>query len=82
MPPAFSPTKIAEITAICLLIFTMGSGLLYQFLGWKLDGTSLIMVCVLLINYVNVVQSRLAQASARIDELEKRLSPLPQAGSN
>jgi hypothetical protein len=80
MSPAFSPRQILtmEITAICLLIFMIGLGLLYQFKEWKLDGGSLVLVSILLITYVNLIRSQLAQASARIDELEKKLSTLPQ----
>jgi hypothetical protein len=52
----------------------VGVGLFYQFKELKLDGGALILVGVLIANYVNLLQFKLGQASARIDELEKRLA--------
>ena len=66
--------RVIQITSVCLLLFTVGIGLIYQFKEWKLDGGALILVGVLIVNYVNLLQLKLGQASARIDELEKRLA--------
>jgi hypothetical protein len=77
---ALSPRQIRmfEILAVCLLIFGLGVGVLYQFMGLKLEGAHLVLVCILIVNYVNLFRSQLRQASDRIDELEKRLAaPLP-----
>jgi hypothetical protein len=52
----------------------MGFGLFYQFEGFKLDGADLVLVSIIIINYVNLFRSQITQASARIDELEKKLS--------
>ena len=43
----------------------------------KLGGVELLLVCILIINYVNLFRSQLRQASARIEELEKKLSTYP-----
>jgi hypothetical protein len=51
-------------------------GVLYQFMGLKLDGVHLVIVGVLIVNFVNLFRSQLRQASDRIDELEKRLAAL------
>jgi hypothetical protein len=67
-------TRISEITNLCLLLFTMGAGLFFTIMRWKLDGAALIVVCVLIFNYVTLLRSQLGQASARIEELEKKLS--------
>ena len=74
--PTFSSrqTRVLQITGACLLIFNLGFGLFYQVMKLKLDGVVLIGVCVLIINYVNLLQSQLRQASVRIDELEKKLA--------
>jgi hypothetical protein len=76
IPLAFSArqTRRLEIVGVCLLIFTMGFGLLYQFKGWKLDGATLITVCIIIINYVNLIRAEFGEVSARIGELEKQLS--------
>jgi hypothetical protein len=73
---AFSPrqTKILEITAVCLLLSLLALGLFDQFMKFKLGGAELILVCILIINYVNLFRSQLSQTSARIEELEKKLS--------
>jgi hypothetical protein len=67
-------TLILEISAVCLLIFVMGLGLFYQFMGWKLDGNNLVIVGILIINCVNLFRAQLRQVSDRISELEKRLA--------
>jgi hypothetical protein len=74
-PLAFSArqTRRLEIVGVCLFIFTMGFGLLYQFKGWKLDGAALIIICIIIINYVNLIQAEFGEVSARIGELEKQL---------
>jgi len=54
----------------------VASGLFYQFMGWKLNGADLIIVCCLIMIYVNLFRSQLRQASDRINELEKRLAAL------
>jgi hypothetical protein len=73
----FSATNpVHEIGGACLLAFIVGSGLFYHFMGWKLDGTDLIMVCGLIMIYVNLFRSQLRQASDRINELEKRFAAL------
>ena len=75
---AFSPrlTRMLEIGGACLLFFMVVSGLFYHFMGWKLDGTDLIIVCCLFGIYVNLFRSQLRQASDRINELEKRFAAL------
>ncbi len=70
-------TLVLEITCIVLLIGALGFGVLYQLKGWRLEGGHLILVCILIINYVNLIRGQLAQANARIDELEKRLAATP-----
>ncbi len=81
MTTVFSPrqTRLLEVIGICLLFFTMGFSLFYQFEGLKLDGADLIIVCIIIINYVNLFRSQIAQASARIDKLEEKLSTPPRA---
>jgi hypothetical protein len=73
---AIPPWQIltVEITAFCLLVFTVGFGLLHLFTRWELGGADLIVVGSLIISYVSVFRFRLSQASARIDELEKKLA--------
>jgi len=73
---ALSPrqTRTAEITSHCLLILIMGVGLLFQLKGWELDGSALIAVGGLVFCYVTLFRSQLAHLSARIEELEKKLS--------
>jgi divalent metal cation (Fe/Co/Zn/Cd) transporter len=73
---AWSPrqTRMVEISAVCLLAIMMGLGVLYQFMGWKLDGIHLVIVGILIVNYVNLFRAQLRQVSDRIDELEKRLA--------
>jgi hypothetical protein len=66
--------RIFEITGNCLLLFLLGVGLFDQFMRFKLGGVDLLLVCILIINYVNLFRSQLSQASARIEELEKKLS--------
>lgn len=67
-------TRMLQITSACLLVFTVGTGLLYQFKGWKLDGGALILVGGVILNYVSLLQCQLGQASARVDELENKLA--------
>ena len=69
-------TRMLEIVGACLLFYMAGSGLVYQFMGRKLDGGDLFTVCGLIIMYVNLFRSQLRQASDRINELEKRLAAL------
>ena len=69
-------TLALEITSLVLLVATMGFGVLYQIKGWKLEGEHLILVGILVVNYVNLIRGQLAQATARIDELEQRLAAL------
>ena len=75
---ALSPRQIRmlEISAICLLAFVMGFGVLYQFMGWKLDGIHLVLVGVLIGTFVNLFRAQLRQVSDRINELEKRFAAL------
>jgi hypothetical protein len=75
-PLALSPrqTRMLEILGVCMLLFTMGVGLLYQFKGWKLDGSAMIIVPIIIINYVNLIRGQFAEVSARMDDLEKKLS--------
>ena len=75
---AFSPrlTRMLEIVGACSLFFMVGSGLFYQFMGWKLGGSDLVVVCALIGIYVNLFRSQLRQASDRINELEKRFAAL------
>lgn len=77
-PVGFSPkqARMLDLTGIALLLALMGFGLLYQFKGWKLDGTNLVGVCIVIINYVNLFRGQIGQAAARIDELEKQLSAM------
>lgn len=67
-------TRMTEITSLCLLLFIMGAGLLFMIMRWKLDGSALIVVGVLINSYVILFRSKLGQASARIEELERKLS--------
>ena len=69
-------TRILEIGGTCVLFFMVASGLLYQFMGWKLGGVDLVIVSSLIGIYVNLFRSQLRQASDRIDELGKRLAAL------
>jgi hypothetical protein len=81
MPPAtLSPRqmRIFEITPICLLVIMIGFGVFYQFAGLKLDGNSLVLVGILIVGYVNLFRFKLAQASERIDQLEKKLVEIHQ----
>jgi len=73
---AFSPrlTRILEIGGTCVLFFMVASGLVYQFMGWKLGGIDLVTVCGLIGIYINLFRSQLRQASDRINELEKRFA--------
>jgi hypothetical protein len=73
---ALSPrqTRILEISAVCLLAIMMGLGVLYQFMGWKLDGVHLVIIGVLIANYVNLFRAQLRLASDRISALEQRLA--------
>ena len=73
---AISPRQILimEITAFCLFVFTIGYGLLHLLMRWELGGQDLVMVCVLIMSYATLLRFRLSQASARIDELEKKLA--------
>jgi hypothetical protein len=71
-------TRTAEITSLCLLLFTMGAGLLFTFMRWTLDGSALIVVCVLIFNYVTLFRSQLGRASARIEEIGKETFDLYQ----
>jgi hypothetical protein len=73
---AWSPRQILilEITAVCLLLLVMGLGVLYQFMGLKLDGNNLVAVGVLIGAYVNLFRAQLRQVSDRISELEKKLA--------
>ena len=64
--------RTLQITGVCLLIFALFFGL-YLTVHGKPEGSGLIVVCVVIINFVNLFQSQLQQASARIDELEKKL---------
>jgi len=75
---AFSPqlTRMHEIGGACVLAFLVGSGLFYQFMGWKLGGSDLVVVCALIGIYVNLFRSQLRQVSDRINELEKRFAGL------
>ena len=75
---AFSPrlTRMHEIGGACVLAFLVGSGLFYHFMGWKLGGVDLVIVCSLISIYVNLFRSQLRQASDRINELEKRFAAL------
>jgi Kef-type K+ transport system membrane component KefB len=43
---AFSPrlTRMLEIVGGCSLFFMVGSGLFYQFMGWNLGGSDLVVV--------------------------------------
>ncbi len=72
----FSPSQFRtpEIVNLVLLLALMGAGLLYHFKGWKLDGADLIVVCVLIVNSGHILRAQLSRVSARIDELEKKLS--------
>ena len=72
---ALSPrlTRILEIGGTCVLLFMVASGLLYQFMGWSLGGSDLVVVCALIGIYVNLFRSQLQHASDRINELEKSL---------
>ena len=65
-----------EIVSVLLVIFLIGFGLLYQFERWKLDGSALILVGILFVNYFNFVRAELSRASARVDALEKRVAAL------
>lgn len=65
-------TRIFEITDNCL--FLLGVGLFDQFMRFELGRVDLLLVCILIINYVNLFRSQLRQTSARIEELEKKLS--------
>jgi hypothetical protein len=78
-PYSFSPkqTRVLEITCLVIFIAAIIFGVVYQIMGWKLEGGHLILVCILVINYVNLIRSQLTQANARIDELEKRLAASP-----
>jgi hypothetical protein len=78
-PAGYSPrqVRILDLTGILLLLALLGFGMLYQIKGWKLEGTHLIGVCVVIVNYVNLFRAQLSRASARIDELEKRLPIAP-----
>ncbi|MFZ3350907.1 MAG: hypothetical protein WA268_08580 [Xanthobacteraceae bacterium] len=67
-------TRIFEITGNCLFLFLLGVGLFDQFMRFELGGVDLLLVCILIINYVNLFRSQLRQTSARIEELEKKLS--------
>ena len=69
-------TRILEIGGTCVLFFVVASGLLYQFMGWKLGGSDLVVVCALIGIYVNLFRSELRRASDRINELEKRFAAL------
>ena len=75
---ARSPRQIRmfEIGGVCVLFITVGYGLFYHFMGWKLDGGDLILVCALIMIYVNLFRLQLRQTSDRINELEKRLAAL------
>jgi len=75
---AFSPkqSRFLEILSVVLVMFLIGFGLLYQFQRWKLDGSALILVGVLFVNYLNFVSAELSRASARVDALEQRLAAL------
>jgi len=59
---------------VCLVFFTMLVGLYYQVMGLKLDGGILIVVGITIINFLNLFQAQLREASARIDQLEKKLA--------
>ena len=69
-------TRILEIGGTCVLFFMVASGLFYQFMGWKLGGSDLVVVCALIGIYVNLFRSQLRQVSDRINELEKRFAAL------
>jgi len=58
---AFSPrlTRMHEIGGACVLAFLVGSGLFYHFMGWKLGGVDLVIVCSLISIYVNLFRSQL-----------------------
>jgi hypothetical protein len=44
----------AAILGLCVLFGTMGFALYYQFSGLKLDGVSLILVCVLIVSWSTI----------------------------
>jgi hypothetical protein len=50
-------TRILEITGNCLSLFLLGVGLFDQFMRFKLGGVELLLVCILIINYVNLFRS-------------------------
>ena len=74
LPSSPRQTRMLEILGVSMLIFTLGFGLLYQFKGWKLDGSALIIVCIIIVNYVNLIRSQFAEVLARINELEMKPS--------
>lgn len=69
--------RVLDLMGVALLIAFLGFGAFYQLKGWKLEGVHLIGVCLIIVNYVNLFRGQIAQAVARIDELEKRLSASP-----
>ena len=62
--------RVEYICSAFLIYFTMGGGGLYLFAEWKLGGGALVLVGML----VGGLQSQLRRASARVDELEKKLA--------
>jgi hypothetical protein len=74
LAPSLRQSRIPEVTGNGLFLFLLGVGLFDQFMRFKLGGVKLLLVCILIINYVNLFRSQLKQASARIEELENKLS--------
>jgi hypothetical protein len=82
--PIFSPkqTRISEIIGACSLVAMMILGLVAQALRLNVGGAALMLVAPVMINWINLLRSQIAQASARIDDLEKKLATFrPQSAA-
>jgi hypothetical protein len=66
--------RVVEITCLALVLIELASGLIHQLKGWPLTGSDLLIVVILIVNYGNLIRWRFDSASARVDELERRLA--------
>jgi len=74
-----SPSRQGQALLIVNLLLTLALilfGLFYQIKGWKVDGTFLVMVGIIFVNVQNYFGLQSRQATARIDELEKKFAAL------
>jgi hypothetical protein len=63
-----------ELVSVALVLFMIAYGVGFQFEEWRLPGVALVLVGVTLVNMLNLMRARLWEATARIDELEKKLT--------